>query len=276
MTRTAPEEFNLAANWNDHDPTAAEVTRTYRSIDFQGGQLLQRLKDEERTAQQKTWQKWCPRRRAIGSGPDDLVRQFVDFYGYRGSHPAVCYLNAWEFVILWEVLPLPRSKAPCESDPVPLTKWKTHPKTKEETADYEPNPAAASDDNDAEASVLFYGTIPGEMQLKDRWNMHRRMRPMVPAPSSTPMPDKAKSIDEKTRRFSLYMRPWVLDAALACQHGHVPHISDLDIVPSLSKPKVRITTKSTSDHGIAIRSYSHAWSAFVRACSICVHKVLST
>jgi hypothetical protein len=274
MTRTAPEEFNLAAYCHDQDPTAAEFTRTYMSIDFQGGQLLQRLKDEERRAQQKTRQKFVPKAKGQGSGPGDLVRRFVDFYGYRGSRPAVYYLIAWEFVMLWEVLPLPRPKAPSESVPVPLTKWKTHPKTKEETAEYEPNPAAASGDEDAEALVFFYGTIPGDMQLKDRWYMQRRMRPMVPATSSTPMPDKAKSIDEKTGLFSLYMRPWVIDAALACQHGHVPHISDLDIVQSPCKPKMRITTKSTSDCGMAVRSYSQAWSAYVRVCSVCVHTVI--
>ena len=89
------------------------------------------------------------------------MRYFVDFYGYRGSHQAVYYLSSWEFVMLWEVLPLPRPKAHSESDLVPLTKWKTHPKTKEQTAEYEPNPAAASGDKDAEASVLYYGTIPG-------------------------------------------------------------------------------------------------------------------
>ena len=131
MTRTALEESNLAACWNDQDPTAAEFMRTYRSIDFQGCQLLQRLKDEERRAQQKTRQKFVPKAKGQGSGPGDLVRRFVDFYGYRGSRPAVYYLNALEFVMMWETLPLPRPKAPSESDPVPLTKWKTHPKTKE-------------------------------------------------------------------------------------------------------------------------------------------------
>ena len=64
---------------------------------------------------------------------------------------------------------------------------------------------------------------------------------MVPDPSSKPMPVKAKSIDEKARLFSLYMRPLVLDATLACEHGHVPHISDLDIAPGLSKPKKRVS-----------------------------------
>ena len=215
-----------------------------------------------------------PKAHGQGSGPGDLVRRFVDFYGYRGSHPAVYYLNPWEVVMLWGFLPLPRPKASIESDPVPLTRWKTHPKTKEETAEYKPNPAAAYGGEDAEASVLFYDTIPGEVQLKDRWYMRRRLRPMVPAPSSTPMPDKAKSIVEKARLFSLYLRPWVLDAALAYEHGHVPRISDLDIVQSPSKPKMRISTKSASACGIVVRSYSQASSAYVSVCSICVHDVI--
>ena len=103
----------------------------------------------------------CAQLKGPGSGPDVLVRRFVDYYGYRGSHPAVYYLNPWEFVMLWDVVPLPRPKAPSKIDPAPLTRWKTHPKTKETTEEYEPNPAAASGDEDAEASVLFYDTIPG-------------------------------------------------------------------------------------------------------------------
>ena len=45
-TRTAPEEWNLATFHHDQDVTNAEFLRTYRSVDFPGGQLVQRLEDE--------------------------------------------------------------------------------------------------------------------------------------------------------------------------------------------------------------------------------------
>ena len=37
MRRTAPEEWNLAVNYHEHDVRAAEFIRTYMSIDFNGG-----------------------------------------------------------------------------------------------------------------------------------------------------------------------------------------------------------------------------------------------
>jgi len=68
-----------------------------------------------------------------------------------------------------------------------------------------------------------------EMQsFRHRWILRRRKRPMVPAPSHTPMPDKETTKEGKGRLFSLYMRPWVLDRRFASRH--VPHIADLDVV----------------------------------------------
>ena len=110
MTRTGPEETNLAAYWHDQDPTTAEFNRTYRSEDFHGGQFVQRLEQEEKHAAQHEWQKVVPKAHGRGSGREDLVRHSVDFYGFRGTHPAVYYLSPWEFVKLWEVVPLPRPK----------------------------------------------------------------------------------------------------------------------------------------------------------------------
>ena len=79
------------------------------------------------------------------------------------------------------------------------------------------------------ALVLFFPVIPGDFQLQDKWYMKQRRRPMVPSPSNTPMPEKATG-EKKAMLYSLYMRPWVLDAAIATQH--VPFILDLDVVPS--------------------------------------------
>ena len=46
MTRTAPEEWNLACNLHPHDVTNAEFIWTYRSVEFPGGQLVRRLEAE--------------------------------------------------------------------------------------------------------------------------------------------------------------------------------------------------------------------------------------
>ena len=83
-----------------------------------------------------------------------------------------------------------------------------------------------------EANLLpEYVVLPeleGMKSFRHRWILRRRKRPMVPAPSHTPMPDKQSTKEGKSRLFSLYMRPWVLDRRFASRH--VPHITDLDVV----------------------------------------------
>ena len=85
---------------------------------------------------------------------------------------------------------------------------------------FEPFPDAETD------NVLFYPDIPACAQLRRRWYMRRKTRPMVPAPSNTPMPDKQSNAEAKARLYSVYLRPWTLhnDAATP----EVPHITNLD------------------------------------------------
>ena len=108
MVRTAPEEWNLASHWHDQDPQTAEFVRTYMSQDFPGIQLVLRLEMEERNTDTREVRKVVPRKHGLHSGPHDQLRNWIDFYGYRGRHPAVFYLSPWELVMHWEVLPLRR------------------------------------------------------------------------------------------------------------------------------------------------------------------------
>ena len=39
---------------------------------------------------------------------EGALRHYEDLYGYRGNNHEVFYLNAWEFLMLWKCLPLPR------------------------------------------------------------------------------------------------------------------------------------------------------------------------
>ena len=80
---------------------------------------------------------------------------------------------------------------------------------------------------------------------------------MVPAPSFTPMPDKAADREGKARLFSLYMRPWVLDARHAS--AMVPHVTDLDI----AGPGRRLTYKQPPPVAWQ-RSYVQGWRWYVR------------
>lgn len=255
VARTAPEEWNLASRWHDHDPTTAEFNRTYMSDDFPGGQLLRCLESEEKRLDQQTWQKVVPKAHGRSSGPEDLLRHFPDFYGYRGNHPSVYYLSAWEFAMLWEVLPLPKPSASQT-----LSRWVQGASGPHESREYEPNPDAASKPSYEEPDILFYDEIPGDTQLRNRWYMRRRLRPMVPAPSNAPMPDKQRCAEKKAKLFALYLRPWVLDRLKACRH--VPHLADLGV--TLTAVGVARRRRAKATDASRVRNYSRAWTTYVR------------
>ena len=94
-----------------------------RAIAFPGWQLVKRLEAEQKAQPIRENWKFLP-----GSGTTNTIetkwlRQFDDFYGFRGSNVNVFLLSPWEFVMYWEVLRLPpngtlvSSKTP---DPKPV------------------------------------------------------------------------------------------------------------------------------------------------------------
>ena len=95
---------------------------------------------------------------------------------------------------------------------------------------------------------------------------------MVPAPVGTPMPDKEKCSEKKARLFSLYMRPWVLDRANACSHGHAVHLADLNLVQAAVKVQRRLSSKQGGDR-LEIRSYAQAWARYLRGKVVSAHAV---
>ena len=100
MRRTAPEEWNLSANYHEHDPTCAEFLRTYRSVDFPGGQLLKRLEAEMESKLVRENYRMLP-------GEAKWVRCFDDLHGYRGRNELVYLPSAWEFLMRWDIKQLP-------------------------------------------------------------------------------------------------------------------------------------------------------------------------
>ena len=106
----------------------------------------------------------CKQLRVIPAPPTDgkvqkeiLLRNIDDLYGYRPgpSEPRVFYLNAWEFMMWWEVLPRGR---------------------------YEEYVIPGS-------CYLLFPLLPGTEMLHEHWILHKRSRPMVPAPVRTRMPE---------------------------------------------------------------------------------------
>ena len=217
---------------------------------------------------------------AAGSSPADMkLKCFEDLYGYRGPSRSVYYLSPWEFMMWWECLPLPQPKMnkvsgsdskdavdnrcalrpescnvetvnDSSDDEIPLT-VPIPAAVRHSGRNFDVNPAAESE------QVVFFPELESEPQLRWAWYLRRRHRPMVPAPTSTPMPDKAGDREGKARLFSLYMRPWVLDRRHASLE--VPHITDLDVT---LVPKRRVTIKQAPTAAWR-RSYADSWSWYV-------------
>jgi len=281
MRRTAPEEFNLASNYHPHDIRAAEFIRTYRSVDFPGGALIRRFELEHSKADATQTKKVLPARHAPVDSQELWLKQFDELYGYRGNNGEVYLLSPWEFVMLWECVQLPKpcrredaggsgskkkkdseedetdSEAKAVSKRTPLTIPK---KDGKDGDDYDVNPAAESRD------VVFFPEVNGDTFLRKTWYMRRLRRPMVPAPSRSPMPDKQPDADGKAKVFSVYLRPWVLDRRMASKE--VPHIADLDVVPTKDSDVVRTSRRRiTGKRAISPetrRSFAASWTWYVR------------
>ena len=265
MLRTAPEEFNLAANVHVHDVTAAEFIRTYQSQSFPGGRLV-RLHDAEkaRTAERVVLRRVPVRKGALG-GSVISQANFEDFYGYRGKDARVHYLSPWEFLMYWEAVSLtkPSSAGAAETgtDQMETTVWSGVPSC---------GAAVAGIDfyvNEALNDHIDYVVFPMSAQLEDSfrhtWALRRRSRPHVPQPDGTPMPDREATVEGRAKLYSVYMRPWVLDPNDVS--ASVPHILDLDLLPSPPEPPARRTFRvKTTDPATRRRNMSEAWSSYVR------------
>eukprot|EP00973_Karenia_brevis_P039196 5413508-Karenia_brevis.AAC.1 len=57
--------------------------------------------------------------------------------------------------------------------------------------------------------------MPGDVQVRNVWCMKKRMKPMVPAPRNSPMPDSQNGREAAYRLYCIYMRPWTLDQSSA-------------------------------------------------------------
>ena len=222
MTRVAPEEWNLAANWHEQDIMNAEFVRTYRSHDFPGGALVRRVEAESSAAARREIRKPLPALSAETLPEQIYLRCFDDIYGFRGPNAGwsreIFYLSPWEFLMWWECIPLPNPKNLAKSRKgISLSIWYSD-------IDYGPN----VDAEDAE-TIFFKKDIPGGGNLHARWYLRKRRRLMIPAPNNTPMPEREKDIEKKSRLYSLYMRPWTLMPEWSTPQ--VPHITDLNVIP---------------------------------------------
>ena len=96
--------------------------------------------------------------------------------------------------------------------------------------------------------ILFYpDNPPAAKELRNTFYMQKRKRPMVPAPTGCPMPDKQRSGERRDRLYLLYLQPWVLEASWEVPKL-VPHLSRLNRVEDPER-----------DY-----SYSNAWNEYIQ------------
>ena len=83
-----------------------------------------------------------------------------------------------------------------------------------------------------EDDYLAFPSVDATKTARQRWILYRLPRPVVPAPSHTPLPRKHMNESQRCRIMSIYLRPWTLISEHASLH--VPYLLDLDVVLSAS------------------------------------------
>ena len=254
--RVATEEVNLSANLNPHDVTAAEFIRTFQSESFPGGNLVSREKAEREKGDEPLRRLRHIPASAAGDAEKKAIelKSFEDLYGYRGQDTRVYYLNPWEFTMYWEpsALQKPATRVPNADD---LTEWIEQPETGEVVVagvHYR-----VKEDLAEHPDFVVFPDSANLQMFRHLWILRRRFRPHIPQPDGTPMPDREENREERSRLFSVYMRPWVLDRSTAS--ASVPHLADLDLVRPTTRRRLvgRAPARFT-------RSYQEAWSSYVR------------
>ena len=129
----------------------------------------------------------------------------------------VFYLNAWEFLMLWEVKILPQpaqtettsSKKAHQSNAgdlnlksPALTRWNDE-ENEDWSKGFHVNPEAVQFYGNGNYILLYLGFANDAEGLRNTFCMQRRRGPMVPAPTSCPMPDKQRSGSKRDRLYLL-------------------------------------------------------------------------
>ena len=283
-----PEEFNLSANMSKTDATAPEFIRTFPVREFRGVQYLDVLK-RKLEADNKRDFAWCvlPVRGKKQHNRNTEPIPWTSLYAYRGTDERcyhMCPLEFWQF---WDPV---RLQAPYFYDRGAnrgehLTQWteegkKMYELFKEDNTvelrpgiDYEPVKIPPT----SRWEHIFLPSIEGEhaerMQtFRAQWALRRTPRPIVLAPTQTPLPGPHDGKEKRARINSVYLRPWVLYDKWTS--AEVPLISQLHMIPKMAevprwiqgKRNKRKCSEATTKYGIKYENvgFRAAWKHYVR------------
>ena len=196
-SRPTTEEPLLSMYVDDNDVRSPEFIRLYVSEDFYGSCLLRVLERAQmcNTGATKEEQKTLPKIQSNVEDKSIMLHHSDALYGWRPNDDEIFYLNAWEFLMWWRVVP---------KDGYLSRRLVTGPRK----------------------FVLEYPC--DAMDLHEKYLLVRRTRPVVPAPTHTPMLDRVpqypespgRQHEERCRLYCVYMRPWTSNERF--QTVHVP------------------------------------------------------
>ena len=143
---------------------------------------------------------WTP----TSSGPWPTQIQ-VCFYGLRPPDPSCFFLSPWEFVQWWEPIRLAKPSAEYR-----FTKWREpcNEQRAEPGLDYDVDISYCVHPN----VLVFPKREAGEKynRFRSSWILLRRIHPVVPCPENSPLPSKKMTLEDRSKIFSVYLRPWTL------------------------------------------------------------------
>ena len=250
--RPVTEEFMLAGFSNMTDPTTAECIRTFPVVPFVGIEwvgILDRVTDI--------------RHKVEPPHPHKSTLKSAEVYGWRGTDERVFHLSPWEFTKWWSVKKLQPPTKNATEDGQGLSVWVRKEGTDRKPVDgwqygrdyiwKHPLP------NSRAANLVRLPQCNGCSQVQEYY-LERRTEPLIPYPTSCPLPKPDMSRDAQARLLNVYLRPWTLDLKSATPH--VPHISalDLEIRSNSLNPSKRLFTKTAPGP----RSHHLAWRAYIQ------------
>ena len=250
--RPVTEEFMLAGFSNMTDPTTAECIRSFPVVPFVGIEwvgILDLVTDI--------------RHKVEPPNPHKSTLKSSEIYGWRGTDARVFHLSPWEFIKWWSLKKLQPPTKNATEDGQGLSVWVSKQGTDRKPVDgwqygrdyiwKHPLP------NSRAANLVRLPQCHGCSRVQDYY-LERRTEPLIPYPTTCPLPKPDMSKDAQARLLNVYLRPWTLDLKSATPH--VPHISalDLEIRSNSLNPSTRLRTQTAPGP----RSHHLAWRAYIQ------------
>ena len=250
--RPVTEEFMLAGFSNMNDPTTAECIRSFPVVPFLGMDWLSILDAVTDV-----------RHKIEPPNPYKTTIKTSEIYGWRGADERVFHLSPWEFLKWWSVKKLQPPTKNATEDGQGLSVWVRKEGTDRKPVDgwqygrdyiwKHPVPKSRA------ANLVRLPQCNGCSRVQEYY-LERRTEPLIPYPTTCPLPKPDMSKDAQARLLNVYLRPWTLDLKNATPH--VPHISalDLEMRSNSLNPSKRLFTKTAPGP----RSHHLAWRAYIQ------------